>query len=66
MVSNLYVYLLQLQDNGQMQIKHLTQILSAIIKWIEPADLILEAITTEHRDRFRQALANLLIMLIPF
>ncbi|KAH7691116.1 Nuclear transport receptor exportin 4 (importin beta superfamily) domain-containing protein [Dioscorea alata] len=37
-------------DNGQMQIKHLTQILSAIIKWIEPADLILEAITNEHRD----------------
>lgn len=31
------------EDNGQMQIKHMLQILSAIIQWVEPQDAISEA-----------------------
>lgn len=31
-------------DNGQTQIKHIMQILSAVIPWIEPPDVITEAI----------------------
>lgn len=31
-------------DNGEMQIKHLMQILSAVLQWIEPPDVILAAI----------------------
>ncbi|XP_020259813.1 exportin-4 isoform X1 [Asparagus officinalis] len=31
-------------DNGEMQIKHLLQILSSVIHWIEPVDAVIEAI----------------------
>ncbi|KAJ0967573.1 hypothetical protein J5N97_024490 [Dioscorea zingiberensis] len=37
-------------DNGQMQIKHLAQILSAIVKWIDPADSISASIIHGHSE----------------
>lgn len=33
-------------DNGEMQIKHILQILSSVIQWIEPADAVIAAIAS--------------------
>ena len=47
-------------DNGQTQEKHLLQILSAVLKWMDPPAIVIAAIRSGRPERFLEFSSTLL------